>query len=228
MGPGYRAGVSVTKTYLKTYLAGAEINGKTFGADTSDPEFPYWGGHATTFAWGMASLPREDMQSLGAAADPELRAYVASVSDGVPGKVASEPLMSVAKTNFTRAVEMIGSLSLEQAPDNLVDDVASFVVASQAYAAENKNPTWLNTLTTDDQLLGNLNQVIAQQGGVQAQGLGDVINAVKTAAFKLKNAATGLAGTAVDKAGDFASSKLLSWSREPLNANLGRFFGDIF
>jgi pimeloyl-ACP methyl ester carboxylesterase len=37
-----------------------------------------------------------------------------------------------------------------------------------------------------------------------------------------------MAGKAVDKAGDFASTKLLASNRDALNETLGRFFGDVF
>lgn len=226
-GAAYRAGVEVKKALFKKHFAGAKIGGKSF-ADVGDPIFPYWGDLATTFAWNMASLPHGEMQSLGGAGDTDLRPYLAAVSDALPGSVSSEPLLDLAKNDFPQAVELISSLAIDQAVDGQEAEVAEFVLAAQAYAAENPTPPWLGNLTTDDQLLGNLNLAITQQGGVQAQGIGDVVNAIKTAATKLKNAATGLVGTAADKAGDFASTKLLGWTRDGLNANLGRFFGDVF
>lgn len=226
-GAAYRAGVEVKKTLFKKHLVGAKIGGKSF-IDAPEPAFPYWGDEATTFAWNMASLPHGEMQSLGGGGDSELRPYLAAVSDALGKSMSGEPLLALAGKSFPQAVELISSLAIEQAQDGQEAEIARFVLAAQAYAAENPNPPWLANLNTDDQLLGNLNLAITQQGGVQAQGIGDVVNAIKTAATKLKHAATGLIGTAADKAGDYASTKLLGWTREGLNANLGRFFGDIF
>jgi pimeloyl-ACP methyl ester carboxylesterase len=59
-------------------------------------------------------------------------------------------------------------------------------------------------------------------------GLGDIFQKISLAGVKLRLAIGGLAGKAIDKTGDFASTKLLAWSRSPLNAILGRFFGDVF
>lgn len=227
LGPSYDAGVKVKSAYLKTCLAGTTINGKSFG-QVGESAFPYWGDLATTFAWNMASLPSGEMEALGTVAEADLRAILAVVRDALPEGVTKEPLLGLARRDFRQAVEVIATLALGQTPSGLEDEVAEFVIASQAYAATHPNPPWLANTTTDSQLLGNLNLAISQEGGIQAQGLGDVINAVKTASVKLKDAALGLVGSAVNKAGDFASTKLLGWSRESLNANLGRFFGDVF
>lgn len=226
-GAAYRAGLEVKKAFFRKHLAGATIRGKTF-TTVPDPVFPYWGDLATTFAWNMASLPHGEMQSLGGGGDAELRPYLAAVSDALAGEISSEPLLALANRDFTQSVELISSLAVDQATAGQEGEIAEFVVAAQAYAEENPAPPWLVNLTTDDQLLGNLNLAITQQGNVQAQGISDVVNAIKTAAVKLKDAATGLIGTAADKAGDYASTKLLGWTRDSLNANLGRFFGDIF
>jgi hypothetical protein len=226
-GPAYDSGVKVKTALLKRCLQGARINGKTFG-QISSVTFPFWGDLATTFAWDMASLPRSEMEALSVAADGDLRALLALVRDAIPGGVTEEPLLALAKRDFPQAVEVLATLALEQASAGLEARVAEFVIAAQAFAAANPNPSWLANTQSDLQLLGNLNLAIAAQGGLQPQGLDDVVNALSTAATKLKNAAMGMVNTAVNKAGDFASTKLLAWTREPLNANLGRFFGDVF
>jgi len=59
-------------------------------------------------------------------------------------------------------------------------------------------------------------------------GLGNVFGKIQVAAAKFKQGVNNLIGKAVDKAGDFASTKLLATSRDPLNGILGRFFGDVF
>ena len=62
-GPSYDASVKLKAGALKSCLAGASINGKTF-ANIGEVEFPYWGDLAASFAWNMASLPRGEMQAL--------------------------------------------------------------------------------------------------------------------------------------------------------------------
>lgn len=226
-GPGYDAQVAVTSNFLAHYLKGAVINGKTVG--NSPPiAFPYWGDLGISFAWEMASLPRGDLQALGGASKPGLRAIAATLKDGARGALGDEPLTTMAKQDFPLTVEVLTSLLLEDPPRGKETEIADFVVAAQAYALANASPSWLGTVTTDAQLIGNLKLAIAQHSPIQAQGLGSMINAVMLAAQHLKNSLKGLAGKAADQAGDFASSKLLGWAREPLNENLGRFFGDVF
>lgn len=226
-GPGYDAGLKVKTAFLRKYLTGAKINGRGFG-NTVNLTFPYWGDLATSFAWNMASLPRGEMQALSVAADSEIRGFLAAIQDALPGGMVQDPLLAFAKLGFRPAVEIIGAIALEHTPAGMEDKVAAFVIAAQAYAATNRNPEWLTTIENDDQLLGNLCQAITQDQHIQAQGLDDVLNFLSGAALKIKEAAIDMIGTAVDKVGDFASTKLLGWTREPLNGTLGRFFGDVF
>ena len=226
-GQGYEAEIAATNAFLSKHLQGASINGKQL-AKGGPIEFPYWGNLATEFAWNMASLPDEEMQALGGAGEPALRAILAGIKDALAGSVTDEPLVALAKHDFPVAMEIIGTLALEQASADQATETAEFVVAIQTLAEKDPNPRWLANTTTDGQLLGNLNLAVAQDNDIQAQGIGDVINAVKTAAAKLKEAAGNMIGSAVDGAGDFASTKLLGWTRPSLNATLGRFFGDIF
>jgi pimeloyl-ACP methyl ester carboxylesterase len=51
---------------------------------------------------------------------------------------------------------------------------------------------------------------------------------VRPRAAKLKQATKSVAEKVLDRTGDFASTKVLAWSRGSLNATLGRFFGDVF
>lgn len=226
-GPGYDAGVAVKTSFFRPCFQGLTINGKTCGSMTR-VEFPYWGDLATSFAWDMASLPRGEMQALSTSSDADVRALLAHIRDALPGGMTNEPLVALARQNFPNAVEIVCSMALEHASAGMEAEVAAFVVAVQAYAAANPKPTWLAATSTDAQFLGNLNLALSAQPKVQAQGLGEVLNALGLAATKLKDAAQGMIGTAVDKAGDFASTKLLGWTRESLNAVLGRFFGDVF
>ena len=225
--PGYDAQVAVTSNFLKRYLCGAVINGKTVSKSPTIT-FPYWGDLGISFAWEMASLPRGDLQALGGASKAGLRAIAATLKDGARSTLGNEPLTTMAKQDFPLAVEVLTSLLLEDPPQGKEADIADFVVAAQAFALANPSPNWLGTVATDEQLIGNLKLAVTQDNPIQAQGLGSMFNAVMLAAKHLKNSLKGLAGKAVDRTGDFASSKLLGWAREPLNENLGRFFGDVF
>jgi len=227
-GAGYDAGVRVKTAFLKKCVEGTTINGKALGG-IKGIEFPYWGDLATTFAWDMASLPRGEMQALGAPTDADVRALLAHIHDALPGGMTDEPLVALAKRNFGNTVEIVCTMALEHTLPGMEADFAAFVVAAQEYAAANPKPDWLTNTTTDLQFLGNLNLAITAHSGIQAQGgVGNVVNWLTAAATKVKDAAIGLIGTAVDRAGDFASTKLLGWTRDSLNAELGRFFGDVF
>ena len=94
-------------------------------------------------------------------------------------------------------------------------------------------PLWLGGVATDAQFCSQLLVALKgqpQQPGAQALGgLFDKIgNVVAASAAKLKQATQSVAQKVLDRTGDFASTKVLAWSRAPLNAMLGRFFGDVF
>lgn len=223
----YDAQVEVTKDFLREHLAGATVNGKTLNSP-DQISFPYWGDLGTTFAWHMASLPRGKLQALGGVAGADLRAIAATLKDSSRTELGDEPLLAIAKQDFGLAVEVLASLILEAPPTGKAKEVAQFAVDIQTYARSEPSPSWLNNLMSDEQFVGSLKQAVETDSSIQAQGLGDWFNAVSTAAQRLKDSVKGLAGKAANSAGDFASSKLLGWTREPLNENLGRFFGDVF
>ena len=70
----------------------------------------------------------------------------------------------------------------------------------------------------------------ASPGGPQALGgpFGAIGNWVAAGAAKVKQATKAATEKVLDTVGDFASTKVLAWTREPLNENLSRFFGDVF
>lgn len=227
-GPAYEAGRLAKEEFLKRHLTGAKIGGKTLAA-IPKVWFPYWGDLATKFAWNMASLPQADMQNLGGTADADLQPLVAHLRDALPGDLGPEPLTALAKKQFSSAVDVLTRMALDNARPGDEAQVAEFVVRASAYAEANPSPPWLATIATDSQLIARLNSELSGIPEVQAQGgLGKVFSALSVAGAKLKQAVTGMAGKAVNKTGDFASTKLLAGSRDSLNATLGRFFGDVF
>jgi hypothetical protein len=235
--PDYEPRRLVTERFLLKYLSGATINGKRL--DDFRAIFPYWGDLATRFAWGMKSLPSGSIDALGVAGlEARLRPIVALVGDAVavPGQAKDEPLTALAQKSFTLAVEVLCELALQDATAADASAAATFVVEVQMYAttyAPPANPpAWIRGVTTDEQFVGQLLAAVrARAAASEADVLGvidSIANAVATAAAKLKQATRGAAGKVLDRAGDFASTKMLAWSRAPLNATLGRFFGDVF
>jgi hypothetical protein len=227
-GPSYDAGQKVTETFLRKHLPGATINNKVL-ASVPKVWFPYWGDLGTTFAWDMASLPEGDLQNLGGGAPVELQPLLGHVRDAFPDLPKNQPLLALAKKNLTLAVDVVNDLALDNAGAGQERDVAAFVVVSSAYAEANPAPPWLAQITTDEQFLARLHAELQGQAAVQALGgFGTVFNKIVLGAQKLKQAVGNMAGKAVDKSGDFLSTKLLAASRDSLNATLGRFFGDVF
>lgn len=230
--PGYKTRLLLIERFLKKHLAGATINGKVL--TSVNPRFPYWGGLATRFAWNMASLPAAKINALGAPGiDDALRPVIAIIRDGLadPKSATKEPLVALAKKSLPQAVGVISDLLLRDAKEADAERVAEFIAAAQAYADANPSPIWLGTISTDAQLVNRLvsEAASAPEGGIQTLGAFDFITGpLSAAAAKLKSAMSSAATTVIDKAGDFASTKLLAWGRRPLNEVLGRFFGDVF
>jgi hypothetical protein len=131
------------------------------------------------------------------------------------------------------AVDVMSRLLAQDAKDAEAEKVASFIVATQGYARLNPHPVWLVNVNTDAQLVNRLAQEVKASQPVaaapEALGAFDFItNPLAAAAAKLRIAAKSAAGDVFDRAGDFASTKLVGWARESMNGTLGRFFGDIF
>jgi len=230
--PGYRARLALITSLLGTHLTGATVNGKAV-TDTQ-PDFPYWGDFAASFAWDMASLPTGQIDSLGGGVDADFRPLVAVIHDALGDlqSAQAQPLLTLARKSLPQSVAVLSDALIQSASDPDADRVAAFVASAQAYAEANPNPAWVATVSTDPQFLNRLVTEItgpAPSGLVQPLGAGgSIVNALSSAAAKLKSAVTSAANAALDRTGDFASTKFLAWERRPLNGILGRFFGDVF
>jgi hypothetical protein len=226
--PSYDANVAVIDAFVQKHMGGAGIGGKPLPPKPKTT-FPYWGDLGMTFAWNMASLPRPQMQALGGTGDINLQEILGHIRDAFPELPKDDPLTALAKKQFSLAVDAINHLALKTVDQGDEKEVAEFVVVASAYAEANPQPAWLAQVQSDQDLLNQLAAQIQGQPGVQALGgFGAAFNKIKLAAVKLKQAVTNMAGKAVDKAGDFASTKLLASTRDALNETLGRFFGDVF
>lgn len=231
--PGYDARRLLMEKLLKKHLAGAKVGGKTLAAVTL--RAPYWGDLATRFAWDMASLPAGEINALGApGVEDDLRPLIAILHDALddPKSAQKEPLLALARKSFPQSVGVISDLLLRNAAPADAERITGFICAAQEYAAANPVPVWLAAVSTDAQFLNRLvaeTSAASAAGGVQALGGFDfILNPLAAAAAKLKGAVATAANTVLDKTGDFASTKLLAWGRRPLNAVVGRFFGDVF
>jgi hypothetical protein len=235
--PGYETRRLLTAQFLTRFLAGASINGKQLV--NVKPVFPYWGNQGAKFAWNMKSLPSGEMEALGPGVTTDLRPLVAAIRDALddPKGASDQPLLTLAKKSFPRAVDLVTELVLQTATAAQASDAAAFAVDAQVYASGFEPPTppppWLKNVTTDEQFCNQLVIALKAQGaapgGAQALGVLDKIgNVVSAGAAKLKQATKAVAEKVLDKTGDFASTKVLAWSRGSLNATLGRFFGDVF
>ncbi len=226
-GAAYAVEVESRKRFLQRHFSGASIDGKTLGSPV-DVTSPYWGDLGVTFNWNMASLPKSKLQALGGAGGTDEAALIALVHDALPDAMGAEPLTALAKHDFRAAVDVICELAISTAQQGSEAQVAEFVVAIAEYAEANPQPDWIAGIQNDQSLLTTLEDKVKGQPGVQSLGVGAAFGKLKMGAMKLKQAAQNLAGSALDKAGDFASTKLLARSRASLNETLGRFFGDVF
>ena len=230
--PGYDATVWLIEKFCIKHLTGATLSGKTL--TTAKPRFPYWGDLASKFAWNMASLPSGEINALGAASvEEDLRPLIAMIGDGLvdPESAKQQPLLTLAHKSLSQAVAAITSLLLHDARPADAEHTAQFIVAAQGYAEDNPAPAWLAGLSTDAQFVNTLVAEVGSAGptGVQALGTMDfIVNPLTAAVMKVKQAVSSAAGSVLNKTGDYASTKLLAWSRQPLNGILGRFFGDVF
>jgi hypothetical protein len=232
--PDYTGRLLVITKFIEAHLGGVVLGGKPL--TTLVPTFPYWGDLATTFAWDMASLPSGEIDALGPGVAEDLRPLIGVLADGLtdPAAAAAQPLLSLARERgLPDAVDLVSDQLLRQAPAADADRVAGFVVAARQYAEANPKPAWMAGLATDEQLLNLLvsevNKQTAPASGVNALGgFGSIFGPIAAAGARIKQGAQAAAGTVLDRTGDFASTKLLAWQRRPLNATLGRFFGDIF
>ncbi|MEZ6063577.1 MAG: hypothetical protein R3C19_24775 [Planctomycetaceae bacterium] len=226
-GAAYAAEVASRKRFLQRHFSGAGVDGKLLGNPVGVTS-PYWGDLGVTFNWNMASLPKSKLQALGGAGGTDEAALIALVRDALPGEIGPEPLTALAKHDFRAAVDVISELAINSAQQGSEAQVAEFIVAIAEYADANPQPDWIAGIQNDQSLLTTLEDKVKQQSGVQSLGVGAALGKLKMGAMKLKQAAQNLAGSALDKAGDFASTKLLARSRASLNETLGRFFGDVF
>lgn len=225
-GPAYNAFKEVTCRFLTRHLADAAIGGKTLG-QTPRIEFAYWGDLGATLAWNGRSVPCDAFEELAAASGFDLTLLLEQLlAEATPDGPKFNPLTGLAQKRLSLAVDVLNDLVLQNTPGGREAEVAAFVVRASTYASANEAPSWLAGISRDEEFIAKLQAEVTRVPGIEVQGFADVIDLVSFAGRQLKQAFTGVTRTFVDRAGDFASKKLLASTRAPLNAVLGRFFGD--
>lgn len=231
--PGYGVRCLLIEKFLAKHLAGVKINKKT--VTIAKPRFPYWGDLATKFAWDMQSLPSEGIDSLGpSGVEPDLRPLVATFAEQVTNarSASGAPLLEIAKKSLSQSVQLVADLLLGEIKADQSEKVADFIFCLQEYAETNPSPPWLVGLTTDAQFINKIANEASKQGQQGPEALGatvaDVLYPLTIGASKFKAAVASAPDVMLDITGNFISTRLLAWGRRPLNATLGRFFGDVF
>jgi hypothetical protein len=231
-GRGYATNIKLTERFFESHFSGVTVNGRVLAS--VKPSFPYWGDLATKFAWDMASLPSDEVDALGGAVDQDWRPVIAALEDALGTLAGTEenPLLTLAKRSFLGAVETTSDLLVLTAPEAGANEAAHFASEVQALAQEDPNPTWVAVLNTDAQFVSELLSRVSKRQAVGPQALGNPFPKIGQwlgeGAAKLKQGVKSVVNRAVDGVGDFASTKLLAWTRPSLNGTLGRFFGDVF
>ncbi len=232
---GYDATLEIITQLMQAHFTGLTINGKPL--NTVAPAFPYWGDLGTDFAWDMASLPsgREHEALGGDHTDEYIRLLIAAIADGAGSDVlaSNAPLASLAKSSFPQAVEVVCDLLMHAENDDMSPaDNAAAIIRLQEYAEANSRPEWINNLSTDAQFIDQLLYHATPDQGEQHEALGGIFdkvgNALRRGVQRLKGAVSNSVGFVADRAGDYASTRLLASNRKSLNGTLGRFFGDVF
>lgn len=232
--PSFEAQQQLTARFLARHLHGARLGNAAINA--GETRFPYWGDLATP-DWSMRSLPSGEIDALGGEVDTDLRPLLAALGENLPDLNAAgrEPLLALARRDFETAADALVDLALMAGGDPAA--TADFAVAAQEYAAAFRRPggppDWLAACSTDENFLARFLHFVqaSATADVDTQALGvlsAIGNAVAAGIGRLKLALSSAAGTVLDRGGDLASTRLLRWVRNPLNENLGRFFGDVF
>jgi hypothetical protein len=227
----YRNDVAMKRKFLDENLAGLTIDGNRIGPCSGDEvSFPYWGDLGAVFRWNMASLPPPKKgESLGAAGEIDLDEVLATWAAAAPGTMdRNESLYHLAREcGLDTAVFVINSAILDHS--DAPEAAAEFIVATSRYAETQPRPEWLRLVRSDAELLERLLDIPpADPAGESLGATQKLAEMVTRAAEHVRERARAFTHSAVDWAGDAASTKFLASYRSGLNAKLGRFFGDVF
>ncbi|MEV7297651.1 hypothetical protein AB0N79_39540 [Streptomyces microflavus] len=124
---------------------------------------PYWGGIASSLAWGGASIPlraHTDAEHLGQEdADDALFEELSAAF--VPSGSPLPPLLATARLGLGEAVDLLWAAALAEHPED-ADELAGMSRAAVAYAAADPRPAWLESVHTDAEFLARLHQELSR------------------------------------------------------------------
>lgn len=169
----------------------------------------YWGGHASSLAFGDASLPRNGQGVASFSLLGGLGLGAAATS--------SQTLSNLAVIDFATAVDALFVTLVDNATAEgrmLSDEEMATYSAAAAYAAENPAPYWFQTGMPDVAFIDQLRAHLPLPAAPAAFGLGD---SLKKAAADLFNKGRNLVATGLTNA-----------FRDDLNPAVAKFIGDVF
>ncbi|MCA1386038.1 MULTISPECIES: hypothetical protein [unclassified Bradyrhizobium] len=249
-------------TLLQQQLAHVAFIDRVKTADGLKTFAPYWGDLGVKFARNFASLPTSGAQTL-AVGQPARVDLVTSTAAKLDGELVnkptlnSDPLLTVARArSLPAAVDLLfaGSSNapkagpLAQALTNALPDVARFSLVAEAYAAANRNPSWLQTVKNDSEFVEELFRSVTAlsatsseaatgaNGTIQTLAIGNsVLNWLKTGATAIKDAVSEVTKNVKDAVGGAAVDAtraaflgLSEYVRPSASTFAGRFVGDVF
>jgi hypothetical protein len=119
---------------------------------------PYWGGIASSLAWGGASIPARgytDMEHLGAEDHEDVLADLGAAF--IPPGTQLPPVLATARLGLGEAVDLLWAATALEHPEDS-EELAEMSRVAVAYAAANPHPEWLESVHTDAEFIGRLHQ----------------------------------------------------------------------
>lgn len=241
-GKDYDVGVATRDALFRRYLLARHR--RTDGKPVTILN-PYWGDFGGRLHWDGASLPSEDVESLGSedATFAELDAAVARTDTEHDASLS--PLLATARASLPDAVDLLwtaSALAIEEQPEQAVADdaarLAALAAAAARYAQAHEKPVWVAGVTDDEEFLTRLEQEVeafeadetraaappppgaAAEPSVEeweSLGIGSAWQALRRGAERLRRSAVGSVGR-----------KTSDRVRPAIVPPLSRFLGDVF
>lgn len=178
----------------------------------------YWGDAAAEFAWKHASLPsgRQERFGPGEAVPALLLAEVWEGEMPPPGRVVLE----VARRSMADAVDLVWATAIERADEADTGALADLAVQATKLAQDDPEPSWLDTVESDEQFVNRL----SQQLSVAVPPADEESFGPKRAFLRLREGLGRISGAA----GRLAGTTAVKVVRPSLNRSASMFLGDIF
>src|SRR5258708_26441951 len=193
---------------------------------TSDPDAvtilnPYWGDYAAKFYWDYASLPPSNVEVFGT--ENELAALLLSTSLGNHMPTDETVLLEVAQSSVEEAIDLLWAMSNAHITDEQsAGTLAALAVRAIDYAKHNPQPSWLGSVTNDQQFLNELINAVddwksEHVAAPEQFGLDKTWDQVREGALRISSTA-----------GRLTSQVLVTALRSSLHKQASCFLGDAF